>query len=587
MLSERPEKRPQHATDVLAEVGRITSRELLAVTAGCVRFTLRHGSAIQVSEWPQSFLKTVETSHLDCGRAGFLAVVGPLGSGKSTALGALKRRFQSRDDAGLTLHAAAASGDSPGGTIRRLVTQIPAVLRETLPDELKQALRSLVSDAILASAAGEDPAKSRERAIDVLSRALLWFGRESRLTLLIDDANCADGLSWDVLQLAARSMIHTPENAGATVIVVTAEQSALIDALIDELGELGGVFRPPAFDSNGVDRLISQSFLGRKPTHRLVQAVIKSCGGNPLIICEAIASAMDNGLIAFADEQIDLTGKSSKALPVPADAEHALNARVDAMNTLAQTMLVWLAHSSVAIPLKLVVKVLNLDGQAANQLIHELQESDLVQVQIDEEESSLMLAAPMVRAALKKKTALIADVHEALRGIEECSHLWIVFLFDEVPEEKVRLSVRPPRIGGNEKLGVFATRSPFRPNRIGISACRFHGIDRESGNGPALILSGMDLTNGTAVHDVKPYLPYADMIPDAWFRLAPEAPDRLPVRVAEEVGGAFANIPENQREVILETLSLDARPAFHEEQGRTYFLRIFDLVIIFTTHFDY
>ena len=166
---------------------------------------------------------------------------------------------------------------------------------------------------------------------------------------------------------------------------------------------------------------------------------------------------------------------------------------------------------------------------------------------------------------------------EALRGIEECSHLWIVFLFDEVPEEKVRLSVRPPRIGGNEKLGVFATRSPFRPNRIGISACRFHGVDRESGNGPALILSGMDLTNGTVVLDVKPYLPYADMIPDAWFRLAPEAPDRLPVQVAEEVGGAFANIPEDQREVILETLSLDARPAFHEEQGRTYFLRIFDL----------
>lgn len=166
---------------------------------------------------------------------------------------------------------------------------------------------------------------------------------------------------------------------------------------------------------------------------------------------------------------------------------------------------------------------------------------------------------------------------EALRGIEECSHLWVVFLFDEVPEEKERLSVRPPRIGGNQKLGVFATRSPFRPNRIGISACRFLGVDRESGDGPALILSGMDLTNGTVVLDVKPYLPYADMIPDASFGLAPEAPERLPVRVAEEVAGVFANIAEDQREVILEALSLDARPAFHQEQGRTYFLRIFDL----------
>ena len=166
---------------------------------------------------------------------------------------------------------------------------------------------------------------------------------------------------------------------------------------------------------------------------------------------------------------------------------------------------------------------------------------------------------------------------EALRGIEECSHLWIVFLFDQVPEEEVRLSVRPPRLGGNEKLGVFSTRSPFRPNRIGISACRFHGVDRENGDGPALILSGVDLTNGTAVLDVKPYLPYADMIPDARFRLAPEAPQRLPVRVAEEAGGILEGIPEHHREVIMETLSLDPRPAFHEEQGRTYFLRIFDL----------
>ena len=166
---------------------------------------------------------------------------------------------------------------------------------------------------------------------------------------------------------------------------------------------------------------------------------------------------------------------------------------------------------------------------------------------------------------------------EALRGLEECSHLWIVFLFDGVQEEEVRLSVRPPRLGGNEKLGVFATRSPFRPNRIGISACRFHGFDHEADDGPALVLSGMDLMDGTTVLDVKPYLPYADSIPGAWSRLAPEAPERLPVRVAGQAREAFAEISEGQREVILETLGLDARPAFHEKQARTYFLRIYDL----------
>ncbi len=166
---------------------------------------------------------------------------------------------------------------------------------------------------------------------------------------------------------------------------------------------------------------------------------------------------------------------------------------------------------------------------------------------------------------------------EALRGMEECSHLWIIFLFDGVQEEEVRLSVRPPRLGGNEKLGVFATRSPFRPNRIGISACRFHGFDHDADDGPALVLSGVDLMDGTTVIDVKPYLPYADSIPGAWSRLAPEAPERLPVRVAEEASEAFAEISESQQEVILETLRLDARPAFHEKQGRVYFLRIFDL----------
>ena len=135
------------------------------------------------------------------------------------------------------------------------------------------------------------------------------------------------------------------------------------------------------------------------------------------------------------------------------------------------------------------------------------------------------------------------------------------------------MSVRPPRLGGNEKLGVFATRSPFRPNRIGISACRFHGFDREAEDGPALVLSGMDLMESTTVLDVKPYLPYADLIPGAWSRLAPE---RLPVRVAAEASTAFSEIAEEQQVVIVETLSLGARPAFHEKQERTYFLRIFD-----------
>lgn len=164
---------------------------------------------------------------------------------------------------------------------------------------------------------------------------------------------------------------------------------------------------------------------------------------------------------------------------------------------------------------------------------------------------------------------------EAVRGLGEFSHLWIVFLFDQVKEEEVWLSVRPPRLGGNEKVGVFATRSPFRPNRLGLSVCKLEAIDREYSDGPALLLSRVDLVNGTAVLDVKPYLPYADCIVGAQASLAPAPPARLAVSIAEEVRASFEDLPAHQQAVIRETLQWDARPAFHEG-ARTYYLRVFD-----------
>ena len=165
---------------------------------------------------------------------------------------------------------------------------------------------------------------------------------------------------------------------------------------------------------------------------------------------------------------------------------------------------------------------------------------------------------------------------EALRGLEEFSHLWLVFLFDGVGEEEVGLTVRPPRLGGNEKVGVFATRSPFRPNRIGLSACRLLGIEWDSSDSPTLLLAGVDLVNGTAVLDVKPYLPYADCLAEARSGLAPQAPGRLPVQIAGEAETSWAKVAVPEQAVILETLSLDARPAFHETDSRTYYLKVFD-----------
>jgi tRNA-Thr(GGU) m(6)t(6)A37 methyltransferase TsaA len=166
---------------------------------------------------------------------------------------------------------------------------------------------------------------------------------------------------------------------------------------------------------------------------------------------------------------------------------------------------------------------------------------------------------------------------EAVRGLEEFSHVWIVFLFEAVGEAEVRTTVRPPRLGGNEKRGVFATRSPFRPNRIGLSVCALEGIEAEGEEAPVLVLAGVDLVDGTPVLDVKPYLPYADRVEGATSGFADERPEAVAVAVeiAEEANADFAALPEATRQVICESLQWDARPAYHEAE-RTYFLRVED-----------
>ena len=148
---------------------------------------------------------------------------------------------------------------------------------------------------------------------------------------------------------------------------------------------------------------------------------------------------------------------------------------------------------------------------------------------------------------------------EACRGLEEFSHLWLVFLFDQVDEEETRWLVRPPRLGGNEKKGVFATRSPFRPNRIGLSLVKFESIGVGS-----LEVSGLDLVDGTPILDVKPYLPYVEAVPDAKGGFAEAAPVRM------EVVFQFDDLEGCDRRLISEALSLDPRPAYHDDPERIY-----------------
>jgi tRNA-Thr(GGU) m(6)t(6)A37 methyltransferase TsaA len=150
---------------------------------------------------------------------------------------------------------------------------------------------------------------------------------------------------------------------------------------------------------------------------------------------------------------------------------------------------------------------------------------------------------------------------EAVRGIEGFSHLWLLFGFHETAGQGWKPTVRPPRLGGNQRVGVFASRSTFRPNGLGLSLVRLEGVDTTAPDSPVLLLGGLDLLDGTPVFDVKPYLPYAESVPEAAAGFAGEALVRLPVEVDPDAEGDFRSLPARSRAVMLEALSLDPRPA--------------------------
>ncbi len=150
---------------------------------------------------------------------------------------------------------------------------------------------------------------------------------------------------------------------------------------------------------------------------------------------------------------------------------------------------------------------------------------------------------------------------DLIRGIGGFSHLWLVFGFHETAGRGWHPTVRPPRLGGNKRVGVFASRSTFRPNPLGLSLVRLEGIDRRADEGPVLLLGGLDLIDGTPVYDIKPYLPYAESVPEASAGFAGGEIPRLGVMVADEALAGFASLPERDQRVVREALALDPRPA--------------------------
>ncbi|MGX8693079.1 MAG: tRNA (N6-threonylcarbamoyladenosine(37)-N6)-methyltransferase TrmO [Clostridia bacterium] len=156
---------------------------------------------------------------------------------------------------------------------------------------------------------------------------------------------------------------------------------------------------------------------------------------------------------------------------------------------------------------------------------------------------------------------------DALRGIEGFSHLWLIWQFSEAVREDWSPTVRPPRLGGNERLGVFATRSPFRPNPLGLSCVRLLGVERDPARGPVLRVAGADLMDGTPIYDIKPYLPYADCKPDASGGFAPDTGARLKLSFAP---GAEEKIPAEKRAALRGVLENDPRPRYQDDPTRIY-----------------
>ncbi len=167
---------------------------------------------------------------------------------------------------------------------------------------------------------------------------------------------------------------------------------------------------------------------------------------------------------------------------------------------------------------------------------------------------------------------------DALRGIEEFSHLWLIWNFSKAQRDGWSPTVRPPRLGGNKRVGVFATRSPFRPNSIGLSSVKLLGTIKTK-QGTALRVSGADLLNGTPIYDIKPYLPYTDSHPDAVGGFADERlKDSLEVIFPPRL---LEKIPENKKSALCELLSEDPRPHYISDPDRIYGFEFADFEIKF------
>ena len=173
---------------------------------------------------------------------------------------------------------------------------------------------------------------------------------------------------------------------------------------------------------------------------------------------------------------------------------------------------------------------------------------------------------------------------DTLRGLEGYSHLWLIWQFSEAVRTDWSPTVRPPRLGGNTRMGVFATRSPFRPNNLGLSCVRLIGIEQTPNQGTVVHVAGADLMDGTPIFDIKPYVPYSDCHPDAAGGFTDTAGEFL--LQVDFPPALLAKLPENKREATIGVLSHDPRPSYQRDPDRVYGLPFAGFDIRFTVRGD-
>lgn len=173
---------------------------------------------------------------------------------------------------------------------------------------------------------------------------------------------------------------------------------------------------------------------------------------------------------------------------------------------------------------------------------------------------------------------------DALRGLADFSHIWLIWEFSEAVRKEWSPTVRPPRLGGNRRMGVFATRSPFRPNALGLSCVQLEKIELHTDHGPVLYVAGADLMDGTPIYDIKPYIPYADSYPEASGGFADTAETYL-LKV-EFAGALRGKIPADKQKALEGVLSHDPRPSYQNDADRIYGMEFAGYEIRFTVNRD-